>query len=501
MNTYKAAAWALAIALAALTMTYGYAAAFYRPRYRVYYTFVLSGKAPTTATAATPVPGSRVAVAGTITLGREVRDYVSLLGMEGLAEWTRTVQLGSLDYALALAPTPGGVYLALHSMRGNTSIVAVSLIDEDGEEHWTLSFNASPPVALAPAPDSGVYLVAHTRRGGLTLPLVARVSVDGRLAWAHTYTLSSYQGSPVQLANLSSVTLYGAAQGPHGSLLVTGAVRDPLHDVAIGVAAQIGGDGEPAWAVALVSPDPPTPQGVAYASGTVYIAGLSDYYTGKDRYAWITALSGGRQLWTLTLNGSGADVLRRLTVANDTLYAAGYTSSPPAKAEDALLVKVKAGKPLWQLCIGGGGNDFATDVTLINGTVTLTGVAQLLKEYGGLLAFIPPSGLRGSTEAYRPCRLAPTGRPLRAVKAGIKPLPAPKPFTVEPDVYDIYLASTVLVRHPVRVYGYRPGWESVALGVLPAAIIVDAALLALVLIAGRKTSRRPRRHGKKRRRA
>lgn len=501
MEAHRVAIWILALALAAMAVAYGYAAAMYKPHYRVYYTYVLTGQAPTTAVSLAPASGKLLA-AGTISLEPYSRDYIAMIDRNGIIAWSRSViHSGEKEYGSQVLAAPEGYYLVSHVLAGNRSIALVTLLDGQGHVLWSREVDAEPPLLAARAP-GGIYLVAHAEVMGMRLPIVVRLTSRGDAVWARTLRLTSYMGAPVKLANLSSITVYGVSGDGGGGLLLAGTISDQLHGIYLGFTARLSPSGEAAWAKAVASPDQPTPQGVTASHGTVYLAGLSDS-PGGDRYAWLMALNTSDP-WVATLNGSGADVLRRLIAVNGTVYAVGYTSSPPAVGEDILLVAFRGGEPLWETCIGGGGNDFGTDIALVNGTVAVSGVAQLVEEYGGLVAFIPPGGLRGSTEAYRPCTLKPVETRLAAVPAGIEAVPLDlEPREARPRVEDIYLTTTLLVRHPVRVYGYRPGWERIALGVLPAAIFIDAALIALILAAralrggGARRSRAKRRAGKK----
>jgi len=499
MDGYRLAVWVLALALAAMAVAYGYAAAMYRPRYAVYYTYVLTGQAPTTAVSVSPAGGSLLA-AGTVSLDTYSRDYIALIEPDGIVAWSRSVSYpGEREYGSQALAAPEGYYLVSHVLAGNKSIALVTLLDGRGDPVWSRQLYAQPPLLAAEAP-GGVYLVAHADIEGMRLPILVRLTSRGEALWARTLRLTSYMGAPVTLANLSSITVYGASSDGEGGLLLAGTVSDQLHGIHVGFTARISPDGDASWARAVASTGQPTPQGVAAYNGTVYLAGLTDS-PGGDRYAWLMALNTSKP-WTASFNGSGADVLRRLAVANGTVYAVGYTSSPPARGEDILLVALRGGEVVWETCIGGGGNDFGTDIAVLNGTPVASGVAQLIEEYGGLIAFIPPGGLRGTTEAYRPCRLEPVGEPLKAVPAAFETVPLSlEPSEARPRVEDIYLTTTLLVRHPVRIYGYRPGWERIALGVLPAAIFIDAALIALIL-AARAIGRGPRRGapGRKRRR-
>jgi len=482
-------ALALGVALAAILAAYGFYASYYKPSYKYYNTYVVLGEAETTLTSIAPLDGG-VVLGGSVAIEDRSSDFTAQLLPNGSLQWSRNLWGGGRSYTLSLAPAPSGFYAAVHAYRGNRSLVYLVHASPSGEALWTAAVNGTAPAAVA-ASASRVYLVAHVRAGPYRLPLVAAFTPSGEPLWAMRLALTSYQGNAVTLPPGSEVTVYAAAAAGDG-LLVAGTVYDPVNSIRVPFIAEISPSGRVERAYIVASPDPATAQGVAWSNGTIYLVGAAEQR--GDRYAWMAEIRGWRLTGLLELNGNGSDVLRRALPAADALYLVGYTSSPPARGEDIYVAKLAQGKLQWQLCIGGGGNDFATDAALLPGRIAVAGVAQLTGgyRYGGIAAFLPESGYRGATEAYRPCRLARAHRPLRLVEAGFNATPLPAPRPARAATQDIYIVAHILVRHPVPVYRYRSWLDRVMMGVLPAAAIIDLSLLALLAALPYMESRRRR---------
>lgn len=305
--------------------------------------------------------------------------WLARVDAAGAILWQRLYGGGSSHEVRGIVPLTGGgalvsAYTTAFGAGGSDALLFK--VDANGAVLWQRTLgDAGLDLIARILPVGEDFLVVGTKNTGASNNAVwlFRLSGSGVVTWQKALGTSEFGVDLVQATDGSYFLV--ESSGTSGGFLAT-------------VVMKLDADGNVAWQKAYVGDNNSifTPRTLASApGGGLVVAGYAGTYPSNIYDGWVLRLdSGGAIVWQKTIGGAGDDQFAAILADGATYRLAGYTESSGAGGRDVWALSLNdSGAILWQRTFGDTGSDsantaiFADDGGLVIGGTTTSFSAQL----------------------------------------------------------------------------------------------------------------------------